>query len=247
MAGTEIIDSQTHTECADRFERFHRPFGIFHHRRFGELDIETVRIDSMALQCAVNDSGQVSGMQLLGRQIDGNRAIGAAETLECRKRLAGFVDRPFAQRNDQIGLFGQGDELAGGLHLAVALPAHQRLETHQLPIPGRELRLEMHRHFAPLERLAQAAFHVEPVGLAFGHRRIKQDRGVTAIGGRNSPCMIGMGDPGGRVDELPAADMDTDRGAKKTLATTHQKGLIEGIDHRTREAKRGVAVGEAIE
>ena len=41
--------------------------------------------------------------------------------------------------------------------------------------------------------------------------------------------------------------MDTDRGAKKTLATTHQKGLVEGIDHRTREAKRRSAVGEAID
>ena len=70
-------------------------------------------------------------------------------------------DDPVAQRHDQAALLGQGHELAGRQQATLAMaPAHQGLETDDMPIVEVQARLVMQLQFITAQGTAQFTFQV---------------------------------------------------------------------------------------
>ncbi|MCY1330982.1 hypothetical protein D9M69_166320 [compost metagenome] len=93
---------------------------------------------------------------------------------------AGGLERPAAQRQDQAGFLGQGNEL-GGEHDAAfrVLPAHERLRTDDAA-GAVHLRLEIQQQVLVLQALAQVGFQPRPCGGHRLHFRIEEAQGVAA-------------------------------------------------------------------
>ena len=88
-----------------------------------------MRVGAGALQRQQHIAHEVGLGKLQGADIDRNRPRGGLRRLRPGHQLGtGRFQHPLAQRQDQPGLFGQGNELCGRHHAAGRVaPAHQRL------------------------------------------------------------------------------------------------------------------------
>src|SRR4028118_1878215 len=77
-----------------------------------------------------------------------------------RQSLAGFPDDPVAERDDQSGLFCQGDEVERGHHAAGGvMPSYQGLEADERLRCGIDERLVKQAELPGLDTFAHVMFH----------------------------------------------------------------------------------------
>ena len=95
---------------------------------------------------------------------------------------AGGAQHPLPERDDQPGLLGERNELAGRDHAALRMPpADQRLEARDLLAAGLGLRLVVDLELLLGERLAQVVFQ-HAAGLQAGiHRGLEHAIGAAAV------------------------------------------------------------------
>ena len=155
-------------------------------------------------------------MELAGADVDRQvRDLQAAVEPEAVLRAGGF-HHPVADLEDQAGLFGDGDEFAGGHHGAIAaLPAQQRLDPREGAVIHPILRLVVQLQLMVAQGIAQLVGESEAVFLLLGHRFGKED--VVALTGA-------LGHVSGRVSLL------------------HQSEVIHAVAGKEADPDRGTAV-----
>ena len=106
-------------------------FRIFHHHRFGELELERPASQRGARQHRAQVLDQVVAQQLARRNVDaGEQRIARAQrALPGAELPRGALEDEQAELDDQPGLLGDGDEFVRR-HAAQSrmVPARQRLE-----------------------------------------------------------------------------------------------------------------------
>ena len=159
---------------------------------------------------------------------------------------ASRVQDPLAERQDQAGLVGLGDEVLGIEQAALGVqPADQRLDPHDGPRRGVDLRLVDQLKLAllqaalevPLERAAQAQRHL--------HARLEHAEG-------GAPLVLGAIErDAGALDHLvarlAAADQgDADAGASDHLLAVEIERLGEARQHTARQQRCAVRLLLAV-
>ena len=108
-----------------------------------------------------------------GRRVHRDRPTAEPEVLPPSELSARLVDRPLAQRDDQIRALRHGDELAGQQETALgAPPSHERLGTDGAPRRQLDHGLVVDHQLTALDRVEERAFEVH----ALAGRRWPSDR-----------------------------------------------------------------------
>ena len=135
--------------------------GHFHLEPFGAQARRRQRLHHLGMEAGFE--------QLFGRDVD----IDLDVFRPVARFLAGLAHDPAADRHDQPGILGERDELAGADEAVLCrIPAHQRLEAHQLFGVRVDHRLIVQHHLVAPQRGAQrdlelAAFLGRGVELRF--------------------------------------------------------------------------------
>jgi hemolysin activation/secretion protein len=109
-----------------------RRVGLAHRQRLGDLELEQARRQPGLLQRRGDDARQVRIVELTRREVD--RHLQAVLGPDEGRPAAGFAQHPFADPQDQAGLLGELDEVAGQDQAALRmLPAQQRLVARGFP------------------------------------------------------------------------------------------------------------------
>src|ERR1700722_10605700 len=79
----------------------------------GDLEFQLFGLESAGEERALHGGGEVVLLKLAGGDVDGDGALEAEATLECGDFVAGLNEGPFADGDDEAGLFGDRDEGVG--------------------------------------------------------------------------------------------------------------------------------------
>ena len=253
VAGAEVVHRDAHAEPAQLMQRRQRVGLVLQQHRFGDLEVEPARREAGRGERAERDLHQVAALELHRRQIDRDAdRLGPARGLR-----AGGAQHPLAERDDQAGLLGERDELAGRDQAALRMvPAHQRLEAADPAVLEANDRLVVQLEFGvgdgraeiDLERVArlQPPVHLpleEPVGAAaVALGEIERHVGVLeqliragAVGGRDRDADAGADLDRAAADlERLAEQVDDARGELAALLGARDRGLH---DRRTRRRR----------
>jgi hypothetical protein len=160
----------------------HRGFRIRHQHRFGQLEFEQRPVDPGGADDALDDGGQVGLLQLARRQVDRHRRHRQAGRFPGAQLAADLADHPFADRQDQAGIFEDGDEFQRRHQAALRmLPAQQGFEAADAAARQVQLGLVVQQEFAALQRLAQLRLELDALGRVLVQRRGIELPGVAAI------------------------------------------------------------------
>ena len=164
VARAEIVDRQAHAQVAQRLELADAGGRVVHGNRFGDFELQVGAFQTMLFQCPRDMRQQDGRVQLMGGQVHGHAEVGDADIAPCAELAAGFIQYPFAQRQDQAGFLGDGDEF-GWRHQAHArvAPAYQRLEPDDAAAPAVELGLVMQFELLVFHGHPQVMVHGQPL------------------------------------------------------------------------------------
>ncbi len=163
---------------------------------------------------------------------------GSAGNCCCQRRVWRHDSRedPPAERHDEAGLLGDGDEVIRQHQPAFrVLPAHQRFEPHDASGPERHDRLVVHQEIAAVDAAPQVGLELEQghralvhvavedlvAGLALGLGAVHRDVGV-------AQDLLGVGVAGRAVG-------DTDRGGHQDIVPVdrevHAQDFLDAVGH----------------
>ena len=147
-------------------------------RLLGDLELEPLRRQAGLVQHFGDRLGDVAVAELRRRQIDRDderlRPVGRV--------AAGSAQHPFAERNDEAGILGDGNEM-GRRDLAVhrMLPADQGLGAALLLGGEVELRLVDHLEFLTTEREPQLMLDHAPALQRLVHALLEEAHALAAV------------------------------------------------------------------
>ncbi len=202
-------------------------FRLVHQHAFDDLDLEAARVELRGSQGP--DHGRHEGRVLhLGRrQVDGHGHVLAP----VGGLFDGLADHPFAQRHDDSGLFGAGNEHAGR-HQAVArtVPAQQRLIARNLARAGVHQRLEVDIHGLVGERVAEIRLQIGAHAGRFIHARLEETGAAAALGLGAIEGQLGILHQNGGVGAVFGGERHADAAAGQDFAAIEDDRSQEGVD-----------------
>src|SRR5271163_4777471 len=108
----------------------------------GYLQLQLFGFESAGVQGALYRSGEVSLLELAGRDVDGDRALDAEPPLKSSDLLAGLKKDPLADGHDEASLFGQWNKSVWPYQAEFStVPSKQRLHSNQSTVGKGDLRL----------------------------------------------------------------------------------------------------------
>ena len=233
IAGAEVIAGNADTLLAQTLEDLRGAFGVLHHQRLGDFDLEAAALQVFAADQLLHVIEKVWLDQLRRGNIHGDenrfgRAVGA---LPDTQLTASLVQHGAADVADHAGLFGKADETLGRQQAERGVaPAHQGLETGEMQIGQPGDRLIMNFDLVSLDGAAQFLFQNHQLGALVQHRRIIQFDGArtAAFGfiksyGRILHHLLSRH---GRIAHMGEAH----RGGQKKLLTIERDGPGYGLE-----------------
>ncbi|HEX2160444.1 MAG TPA: hypothetical protein VHF88_01320 [Thermoleophilaceae bacterium] len=136
VADAEVVDREADAELGELAQRLESDVGVGDHCALGDLEAEPLGLDAGIRERRADDADEVVGEQLARGDVDGHREVRgarAAVLLPARNLVAGLAQHPLADRQDQAGPLGDGDEAVGrdGTERRM-VPAHQGLDADHL-------------------------------------------------------------------------------------------------------------------
>ena len=206
---------EAHAELLEPPQDLGRRVALRHDHVLGHLEHQRARGQPVRLQGVRHLVHQVGLLQLPAGQVDADRQVATPVLPPAGEDLAGAPKDPAAQGNDQAGLLGHVEELAGRHQAPLrVLPAHQRLEAAQATVGEPDQRLVVESELASLEPLAQVGLQVELVQRPGVHQVVEDlvprlPVGLGLVHGQVGVAEQGAGVVGAAVTQ---GDADADRG-----------------------------------
>ena len=152
IAGAEIVHRYAHAKRTQRVQRGEHLAALFQQQGFGDFELEPLWRQAGLFQRIHHHRQQIAAAKLQRRQIDRDADIIGP----VRRVHAGAAQHQPAERIDQAGLFGDGDEFGRRDHAALGMrPAHQRLEAGDAPGRKVDQWLIIRPQHVVLDRVAQ--------------------------------------------------------------------------------------------
>ena len=150
-AGPEVVEGEAHAERGQPAQGRRTGFQIVTHRALDDLEKDHRGVDAGAPERAGDGLDEVRMGGLARRQVDRRDQAGPAQGV-----TAGLLEHPGADRDDQPGLLGRGDEVGGVDQSALGMvPAHERLGAADGAAGQLDLGQEAQHELAALDRPAQ--------------------------------------------------------------------------------------------
>jgi len=164
ITGPEIVDRDAGAVGAERRDGVDHLTRAMHRQRLGDLELKQPRRRARRLHRIAQPAEEGGMVQLARADID-RHALFDAHFAPAGDRIGDILDHPFADLDDQAGLLGAGDEGARQAQTTLGmLPAQQRFRCDDPAIRGADLRLIDQRKLIALDRAAQVAFKLCPLG-----------------------------------------------------------------------------------
>ena len=130
IAGTEVVEDEFTAEVSERLEVGTRSGRRHQHARFRDLKAQLPGPRSSGGKRLAHHTSEIGGSDLARRHVDEDLAREAGAVNE---ELAGVVKHGSSERNHQIRIFGDRDELVRQKEAALrVLPPHECLVGHNL-------------------------------------------------------------------------------------------------------------------
>ena len=158
----EVVERQPHAHAVQRGQGAACGLPVVHEGGLGDLETQGGGIHARVSERPPDDLDQVGLGELAGREVDGEPEPAPARHPQAAHLAARLGEHPLAQRDHEAGLLGDADELAGRDEPpARVLPAHERLDAHDVSPAQPDLRVVQDAELAPPERGAERALDVE--------------------------------------------------------------------------------------
>ena len=213
--GAEIVEHELDAEAADGLDLGGCPLGAMPEQgTLRDLQRKLARRQPGLVQHHADQGRETAPAKLGAGHVDRQRAGTEAMLVPGAHRLRRLTEHHLAQRHDQVGALGDGDELACRDHRAVgAAPAGKRLEARHAAVGEPDLRLEEGYDLARRQGVAQLPLEpLTPVGLT-PHRRPEEAVTTAAIGLDPVERHVGVLEKLARRAATFRKDADADAGA----------------------------------
>ncbi|MCY1409390.1 hypothetical protein D9M71_247390 [compost metagenome] len=250
IAGTEVVDADAHAQVVELLEHRGGSLGIGHGHAFGDLQAHALRTDAGFCNDAADLLHQVMLGELPGRQVDAHgQGRGAGMfAVPASHVAAGFVQYPEAEGQDQAGVLGHLDEVAGVDQFAGRLlPAHQRLHADYLLAGQPDYGLVVQDELAVAQGLAQLGLQRQPADGQVMHAVVEEFEAVLAQGLGAVHGQVRMAEDFFRRFVAQGAGGDADAGADVELLAIDQEGRFQGAHQALGDQRRGVGSIDAVQ
>ena len=213
-------------------------------RLLGDLELEPLRRKSGLLQHFGDGLGNVAVAELRGRQVDGDdQRLGPFGRVG-----ASAAQDPFAERNDEAGIFGDGNEMSRrDLAVHRMLPADQRLRAALLLGGEVVLRLVDHLEFLTTEREPQLMLDHAPALQRLVHALLEEAHALAAIALGAGESDAGVTEHGRRGVAVGGRQRDADAGGDQHLLAGDLKRAAQGLDQPIHEGHHVAEIGDVDE
>ena len=254
IAGAEVVHGDPHTEHLELLEAPARQLVVRHQHGLGDLEHEHVRFDPGVLERRANVGDDVRMLELLDREIHGNGEVrcGLARRAQPRRMLAGLLQHPASQVDDQAHLLGQRDELPGlDEPSRRVMPADERLHAGHAAVVQPHDRLEVQLELAPFDRALQLRTQLEPFEDALVHRLLEDAIAARSVALADVHRGVGVADQlvgiAGRLIVVGAAEGDADARANRHVLAADRDRHLEPAHEALREVDRGRGVADVLD
>ena len=164
------------------------------------------------------------------------------------RAIAGGVEHPVAQGQDQPRLLGNGyKDIRGYQPTLGMLPAHQRFRPHHLPVGDTVARLKMQFQFAVPDREPKVVFQAPALDDPGVHFTCVKAPGIAACGLGLIQRDIGIAQQFGRLACIVWRHGDADAGTDEHFLIAHHHRPFDGFDKALTECFHfllGTDIGE---
>ena len=231
VAGPECIHADVHSELLDGRELTRRRTTSAHQHALGQLEPEPVGRDARLVERGGDDFGEPGFCELPCREVH-RHPTRPTGVLPAPRLDASGAHRPRADGDDQAGLLGGLQELAGPQESARRMfPPEERLDAHDGASCELVDRLVVKDELAALERGHQTRFELEsPRGLLDQHVVESMPPGPSASLGPVHRS-VGVAQQRRRIGVLDGRAVDgrdPDARRDQTLPAVDHDGLLDG-------------------
>ena len=228
VAGAKVVQRKSDAFALELPHACNGVFDVAQQQAFGEFELEFGGVGAAVRQRLQHAANKARLAKLACADIHGDRKVARGFVPAPALQLfARGLQHKLAQRQNQAGLLGQGNEVTGADHAALwVTPAHQRLHTDQAGVVVHH-GLVVHAQRATHQPLAQVGLQVG-AGVDGGlHVRVEEALGVAA---RRLGLVHGQVGPFEQLvhrQALVAKQGDADAGGAVVLLPPQVKGQIQ--------------------
>ena len=177
VAGAEIIDGEVQAHGIQLVQQADGALRIGHQGGFGDFQLEAGGRHAVLAEHAAAARDEARLLELTQRQIDRDSARLRHDFLPFAVVRADAIQDPFADIQDQAGLFRERNEMRGrDIAVARQAPAQQRLGADHAPGAQIHLGLIQDHQLVALQRAPQLALQHQPLDRRGIHARARRTR-----------------------------------------------------------------------
>lgn len=216
---------------------------VFNQAAFSQLEVQQTRGHAVTAQYPEQIVDDAVVGQLPGGEVDRHPQI--QSLLSPLRRLAGGgLQHPLAQRADQAGLLGVGDELQRRDQAALRrIPAHQRFHAVHFTAARIDFRLVIQHQLILLQPFTQIGVQPHVFGDALVHLRREDGIGAFAVLLGDVHGGIGAADQAVEIVAVLRAQRDADRTAGIHFDQADAERGLQPIDDALRQRLQTFAIG----
>ena len=231
MAGAEVIERDPYPQLSQVTEDFHGEPHVAHRHVFGDLQLETLGIETGIGQHRSEGLYRISILELPRREVYRHPQRRQARFLPGFRLRTCCAEHPLVQRNDQFGLFRHGDEFSGEHQAPLwVLPAYEGFHADDLSGANVLLRLVVDDELFVPQRAPQLLLQRQPRGDFGVHGGAVELEVVSALILGAVHGHIGVLQQRLAILAVVGPDGDANAGRHDELAAAKRPGLLEAIE-----------------
>ena len=224
---------------------------VGHEDRLGDLERQVRGLEAGLGERVVDVGDHVGVLELLRGEVDRHRErrVVRAQALQRARRAAPLAQDPAADRDDEPGLLGEGDEVARGDEPALGVaPAHERLDPGDRAVVEPHDRLVVQLELVVDERALQVGAQLEAGEHALVHPRLEQAVAALAVALGVVHRRVGVADELLGLDDGPRlGERDAHAGAQDELLVPDAQRHGHRLEHAVGGLDGLVGVADALE